>query len=218
MDAQRVRRRTIARRIAAGALGAAAAAAVIPALGVVAGLLAGWAALTLASAVLMLLEIWPMDGAQTAAHASLEAPGRRFARLIAVVGSIVSLAAVVMVIVQARNASGGEAIALAAIALVSVVSSWLLIQTDYMLRYASIYYEADEQGAHRRGIDYNQDDDPCYTDFAYFAVGLGLTYQVSDTNLTDPGIRRVVIAQTMLAYLFGAGILATVINLVAGLG
>ncbi|MBU4464990.1 MAG: DUF1345 domain-containing protein, partial [Actinobacteria bacterium] len=48
--------------------------------------------------------------------------------------------------------------------------------------------------------------------------GLGMTYQVSDTNITRNDIRRIVIAQTMLAYLFGAVILATVINLVTQLG
>jgi uncharacterized membrane protein len=75
-----------------------------------------------------------------------------------------------------------------------------------------VYYEGDA-----RGIDFNQDEDPEYTDFAYFSVGLGMTYQVSDTDITRNAIRRVVIAQTLLAYLFGAGILATVINLIAGL-
>ena len=208
----------MARRAGAAAIGAAVAATVAPILGVVAGLLAGWAALAVTSTLVTLLQVWPLDGQGTAAHASLEYPGRKPARLIAVVGSVVSLAAVVLVIVQARNASGGEALALAAIALVSVASSWLLIQTDYMLRYASIYYESDPAGEFRRGIDFNQAEPPCYVDFAYFAVGLGLTYQVSDTNVADTGIRRVVIAQTLLAYLFGAGILATVINLVAGLG
>ena len=97
--------------------------------------------------------------------------------------------------------------------MLSVVSSWALIQTNYLLHYARVYYE-DGAG----GIEFNQDADPEYTDFAYFAVGLGMTYQVADTNVTRNAIRRIVIAQTLLAYLFGAGIIATVINLISGLG
>ena len=57
-----------------------------------------------------------------------------------------------------------------------------------------------------------------YTDFAYFSFGLGMTYQVADTNVRTDAVRRIVLAQTLLAYLFGAVILATVINLVTGLG
>jgi len=126
---------------------------------------------------------------------------------------VASLAAVAVVAVQAQRTSGAESYSLAGIAVLSVVSSWLLIQTDYLLHYARVYYQ-DDAG----GIDFNQSEDPEYTDFAYFSVGLGMTYQVADTNVKTNAIRRIVIAQTMLAYLFGAGIIATVINLITNLG
>jgi len=45
-----------------------------------------------------------------------------------------------------------------------------------------------------------------------------MTYQVADTNVTRNAIRRIVIAQTTIAYVFGALILGTIINLVTGLG
>lgn len=187
-------------------------------LGLAAGLLAGWGALALVSLLWTLLQLWPMDAEATREHATAEDPGRRIARLIAIIGSVVSLGAVAVVIVQARHASGTEALVLAGIAIASIVFSWALIQVNYMLHYARIYYEDDGAGGFRRGIDFNQDEDPEYTDFAYFSVGLGMTYQVADTDVTRNAVRRIVIAQTMLAYLFGAGILATLINLISGLG
>lgn len=82
-----------------------------------------------------------------------------------------------------------------------------------MLRYARVFYQDD-----RGGIDFAQQEDPEYTDFAYFSVGLGMTYQVADTTVRSNAIRRIVIAQTLLAYLFGAVILATIINFIATLG
>jgi uncharacterized membrane protein len=57
-----------------------------------------------------------------------------------------------------------------------------------------------------------------YSDFAYVAFGLGMTYQIADTDLRTNELRRLVLGQTLLAYLFGAVILATVINLVTSLG
>jgi uncharacterized membrane protein len=192
--------------------GVAAGFLVTPFLGLAAGLLAAWGALSLVSTVWILLVTWRMDAAQTRTHATEEDPGRRIARLIAVTGSFVSIAAVLVVVLQARHAHGWTQFALAGIAVLSVAASWGLIQTDYMLRYAKLYYDGS------RGISFNQDEDPQYTDFAYFSVGLGMTYQVADTNVTRNAIRRIVIAQTTIAYVFGALILGTIINLVTGLG
>jgi len=203
---------TLVRAIVAIAAGAVAAAAAVPALGFAAALLVGWSVLALTSLIWVLVMVWPMDAERTRAHATTEDPGRRLARLVALVGSLVSLGAVGIVLLQTRERSQAEALLLAAIAVVSVVSSWALVQVDYMLRFAARYY-AEPVG----GIDFNQDEDPEYTDFAYFAVGLGMTYQVADTSVRTNEIRRIVIAQTLLAYLFGSVILASIINLVAGI-
>lgn len=208
-----LRHRWHVRALVSVVVGVATGIAVSPPLGPVAGVLSGWGAAALVSAVWMLLVTWPMDAAQTRAHATAEDPGRSTARLVAVVGSLISLAAVVVVVLQARHATGWMQGALAGITVLSVAASWALIQVDYMLRYARLYYSGDGGG-----ITFNQDDDPEYTDFAYFSVGLGMTYQVADTNVTRNGIRRIVIAQTMIAYLFGAVILGTIINLLTGLG
>lgn len=201
------------RWIVSALCGLAVGAAVSPLLGFAAAFLAGWASLALVTSVWVLIEVWTMDAAATQAHAMVEDPGRKLARLVAIAGSVASLAAVLVVAVQAQRTHGAESYVLAGIAVLSVVSSWLLIQTNYMLHYARIYYQAGGLG-----IDFNQREAPEYTDFAYFSVGLGMTYQVADTSVTTNSIRRVVIAQTMLGYLFGAGIIATVINLITNLG
>jgi uncharacterized membrane protein len=45
-----------------------------------------------------------------------------------------------------------------------------------------------------------------------------MTYQVSDTDLQTRPIRATALRHALLSYLLGAVVLATVINLVAGLG
>lgn len=201
------------RAIVSIAGGAAAAAGTVPLLGVAAGILSAWCTFALVNVVWVLVLIWHMDAASTRAHATVEAPGRRIARLISITGSLVSLAAVGIVMVQAHKTPGVEQYVLAGIALLSVISSWMLIHTEYVLRYARMYF-SDPIG----GIDFNQQDDPQYTDFVYFSVNLGMTYQVSDTNITRNEFRRVIIAQTLLGYVFGTVILASIVNLVVGLG
>ncbi len=67
------------------------------------------------------------------------------------------------------------------------------------------------------GIDFNEDDKPCYADFAYLAFTIGMTYQVSDTDLTTKEIRHTALRHALLSYLFGTVIIAATINLAAGL-
>lgn len=200
------------------ALGVVAGVGAGSSLGLAAGLLAGWGVIALVSVVWALLVIWPMDSAQTRAHATVEDPGRRLTRAAATIGSVASLVAVVVVATQAQRADGLTAYLLASVALLSVASSWALIQVDYVLHYAHMYYRPGSEGRPLGGIDFNQQEPPQYTDFAYFSVGLGMTYQVADTDVGRADVRRVVIAQTMLCYLFGVGIIANVVNLIAGLG
>lgn len=213
MTAPSVRTVVWLRALLSVAAGVVVGALVIPLLGLVAGILSGWGVFALANVVWILLLVWPMDAVATKAHATVEAPGRRLARLISILGSIVSLGAVLVVSVQAQQLQGVDKYVLAAIAVISVAASWALIQVEYVLRYARMFY-AEPYG----GIDFNQKADPEYTDFVYFSINLGMTYQVSDTNVGDNSVRRMVIAHTLLSYLFGTVILASIINLVVGLG
>jgi uncharacterized membrane protein len=97
----------------------------------------------------------------------------------------------------------------------TVVLSWTVVNTVFTLRYADLYYAAAPDA-----IDYGMPaaaDPPEYRDFAYLAFTIGMTYQVSDTTLRDPRIRRVVLFQALMSYVFGVAIVATGVNLVAGL-
>jgi hypothetical protein len=95
----------------------------------------------------------------------------------------------------------------------AVAVGWLCVHTVYVLRYARVYYASP-----RPPIDFNQDEDPTFSDFAYFSFNLGMAYQVSDTDLRSSAVRRVVLGHTLLAYLYGTIVIAATINLVAGIG
>lgn len=172
----------------------------------------GWAA----AAVLYIGWVWvsiaPMDAATTAAHATREDPSRGVTDLLLILASLASLGSILIVLLQARVAVGAGQVLLAALALVGVALSWVLVHTLFTLRYASLYYAADDGG-----IDFNQLEPPRYADFAYLSFTLGMTFQVSDTSLTSSTIRAVALRHALMSFLFGSIILATLINLVAGL-
>ena len=114
---------------------------------------------------------------------------------------------------KAAHSHGGLKALLIGIAVLSVTLSWAAVHTVFTLRYAREYYGGKPGG----GIDFNGEDAPDYLDFAYTAFTIGLTFQVSDTNLTSKRIRRIALRHAILAYLFGAIIIGLTINVVATL-
>jgi uncharacterized membrane protein len=157
--------------------------------------------------------ITPMGADQTASHAQEEDPRRATSDFLILCAAVGSLAAFVLVMIGAKDAHGFDKFMLALLALGGAVFSWLLVHTLFTLRYAEVYYTAEPP----RGISFNQDQPPQYTDFAYMAFSLGMTYQVSDTSITTREMRSAALRHSLLAYAFGVGILATTINLVVSL-
>jgi uncharacterized membrane protein len=128
------------------------------------------------------------------------------------VASVASLGGVGYLLVA--GSTGGD-VAAAVVGALSVVAAWVTVHTVYMLRYARLFYGGDEPG----GIDFHQGDgyQPDYGDFAYLAFTLGMTYQVSDTDLVARPVRMSALRHALLSFLLGAIILAITINLVASM-
>jgi uncharacterized membrane protein len=171
----------------------------------------GWAVAALVYTVTVWAAILRLDPEQTRLHASREDPERGVGDTLVLLLSVASLVSVGFVLVTASGVEGAPRAAIAALALASVALSWILLHTLYSLRYARLYYLAGT------GVDFNQTDDPRYTDFAYLSFTLGMTYQVSDTSITSHTIRSAALGHALLSFLFGSVILATTINLIAGL-
>ncbi len=153
-----------------------------------------------------------LDVEECKSYANREDPSIRLSELIVLSAGVAVLAAVGLALIRAGNATGATKAYLIALGLLSVASSWALVHTVFTLRYARSYY-ARPVG----GIDFNENDPPTYVDFAYLALTIGMTFQVSDTNLTTKGIRRIALSHALLSYLFGAVIVALVINVVSSL-
>jgi uncharacterized membrane protein len=188
--------------------------------GILTGLFAGWGYAPVvgwsAAALTFCLVVWILtrgrDAAETAAMATRDDPSPTVTELLVLIANLMSLVAVGFVLVQASSASGAKQGLLAALAVVSVAASWAVVHTLYMLRYAVLYYSGTVGG-----IDFNQDELPRFMDFAYVAFTIGMTYQVSDTTLRSSQIRLAALRHGLQSFIFGSLILATTVNLVAGL-
>ncbi len=172
----------------------------------------GWSAAALAFCSLIWANVNGQDADQTAAMAARDDPSPTLTDILILLANLASLAAVAYVLVQANSAHGVRQALLAALAVLSVAISWALVHTLYMLRYAVLYYSGSVGG-----VEFNQHQMPRFLDFAYLAFTIGMTYQVSDTNLQSPEFRVAALRHALLSFVFGSMILATMVNLIAGL-
>jgi uncharacterized membrane protein len=174
--------------------------------------LVGWVVTAGSYVVWTRLLLGGMDADQTREYVTREDPTRWVADAVIVSASVASLGGVGYVVV-AGSRSGAGAIQAAILGILTVVASWFAVHTLFTVHYARLYY-SDEPG----GINFHDPEPPRFRDFAYLAYTVGMTYQVSDTEIGLTSIRATVLRHAMLSYLLGAVVLAVTINLIAGLG
>ncbi|MDP9816695.1 DUF1345 domain-containing protein [Spirilliplanes yamanashiensis] len=154
---------------------------------------------------------WPRDHDGTKRLAEEE--GRTRVTDTAVLGAAVaSLAAVVEGILRA-GAQDAVGVATVVLGVLVVILSWALVNTVFALKYARLYYSGGDGG-----IDFGQREPPAYSDFAYVAFTVGMSFAVPDTQLADTSIRKVALGHALLSYLFGTVVIAVAVNLVTNLG
>ena len=206
---------TLFRMIVAGILGVVVAVAAGTLTHTTAGALIGWIAAGASFCLWTWLVVGRLSPERTKTHALREDPGRAVGDLVLLIASLGGVVAVGVLLVASRGKQGQDAAAI--VGILSVATSWCVVNTLYMLRYAREYF-----GTRPGGVDFNSDDDPDddspdYGDFAYLAFTIGMTYQVSDTTFTNKLMRHTALRHALLSFVLGAIVIASTINLVSQL-
>lgn len=183
-----------------------------PAHGVAPHSLTGFIVGGIVFAVPLLVHVMGHDALATQRHVEGRDGDRAWYDVVVIIVGLASLAGVGILLIGGQS-KGSASVIDAVIGLLAVAVGWLSIHTMYVLRYARLYYASKDPP-----VDFNMDADPAFSDFAYLAFTLGMTYQVSDTNISSSEVRRVILGQTLLAYVYGTVVIAATINLLAGLG
>jgi uncharacterized membrane protein len=139
--------------------------------------------------------------------------------IIVLISTFASFFAVVLLLLTKKDYKSTETFHVI-IAIAGMVLSWLLIHTIFTLRYAHIFYENHEEQpeVHAGGLEFPGEKRPGYFDFAYFSFVLGMTFQVSDVQVTSKRLRRLVLLHGILAFGYNTIMIALTINLIAGFG
>jgi uncharacterized membrane protein len=141
--------------------------------------------------------------------------GALFILGLTVLAGAASLAAIVAVLGSAQHQDGGGKGLYFALAACTIVLSWVFIQVIFAFHYAHEFYgEGRGRGG---GLAFPNDNRPDYWDFVYFSFVIGMTFQVSDVQVTSKRVRKTVVAHGVVAFFFNVAVLALAVNIGAGL-
>jgi len=156
-------------------------------------------------------------------QAKVEDSSRVTIFIIIVITTLASLAAVTLLLLSTEEENKTLHII---IAILGMTLSWIMVHTIFTIRYAHMYYDdhKTKDNMHAGGLDFPNDpeqnegpDKPDFLDFAYFSFVVGMTFQVSDVEITSKQFRRFVLLHGLISFVYNTVIVALTINTLAGL-
>jgi len=133
-----------------------------------------------------------------------------------ITAAMASLLGAGTLLAEAKALAGADVIAHVVLAAATVTASWFLVHTLLAVHYTHLFY-ATRAGATSsqfvQGLAFPEEKNPDFLDFAYFSFVIGMTFQVSDVQITSRPIRRMVLFHSLLSFAFNTVILAFSINL-----
>jgi len=155
------------------------------------------------------------------ANAEAQQEGEWTVFVITVLGVAASFAAITAGFSGGKNLTAGIRELHVGLVALTLLVSWLVMQTTFAMRYAHEYYQLSSNGQAGNGkidggLEFPSQDEPDYWDFIYFSIVLGMTFQVSDVQITSRKLRRVATVHGFLGFVFNTVIIAVTVNIASG--
>ncbi|HJV41775.1 DUF1345 domain-containing protein [Caulobacter sp.] len=170
------------------------------------------------AAFVYLLTMWTLfirsNEAEMRSRAAQYDEGVPTLMLIVLAAILASLVAVVDAMIVSKDAPGSARAVVVGSAVATLILSWLVLQTVFVLHYAHRHFG---EGKSKGGIQFPGEQPTSYLDFAYLAFSVGATFQVSDNNILTSRLRRLVTAHAAAAYFYNTAVLALGINIIASM-
>jgi len=135
--------------------------------------------------------------------------------------ALVCLFVVILLLKSTKNMSGLPLTLHILLSIGAVMSSWALVHTLFVFRYAHLFYESTPKGKstskYLEGLEFPKEHEPDYLDFSYFSFVIGMTFQVSDVEISSKRIRRLALIHSLISFAFNTVIVALSINVISGM-
>lgn len=179
-------------------------------------LIFGWDVFCLFLLVLTWITFYATPPKGIRKEAKLQDPKSVIIFFVVLIASAVSLLGVIMLITG--RSSEHQAFQLT-VTIACMFLSWALVHTIFTTRYAHLYYadHETEDGQCAAGLDFPKEDRPDFVDFAYFSFTLGMTFQVSDIDISARKMRRLALWHCLISFGYNATIIALTVNIIGSL-
>jgi len=180
--------------------------------------LTGWNAGVWTYLVLMAWMMSRADHRHLHRVARAQADGAAVVLSLVVGAAVASVTALVLELARIKQTGATHAVPHLALAASTVIGAWLLLAVVFTLSYASHYHRVGPQAdGGLKFPDADSNFEPHYSDFLYFSFTIAVAAQTADVVVTNRGMRRLVLAQSVLSFGFNAAILSMAINIASGL-
>jgi len=131
------------------------------------------------------------------------------------IAALASLAAIILEIAGSKGLSPHQQLLHHAFTGATVIGSWLMIGVIFSLHYAHLFYTS--KGKEPPLTFTGGEKHPDYWDFLYFSFTLSVAVQTSDVGVGTREMRKIVLAQSLICFVFNTAILGLSINIAASL-
>ena len=178
-----------------------------------------WMSFSLSVIIMLWITFLSSHPREVAKIAKLQDSSRTMIFAFVITGSVISLLAVYFLLKSVKS-HAGDTNGHILLSITAVFISWWMVQTIFTTRYAHLYYDTNnDDGTPRKtgGLLFPEEEHPDYMDFVYFSFVIGMTFQVSDVNITSRQIRRLAWLHGLISFVFNTAIVALGINIISGL-
>ena len=176
----------------------------------------GWDTFSVCMIVMEWITFFITSAKQIRIQSKVQDPNRSIIFIIILICTLASFLTVLLLIVTKKDGDDGASWRLP-IAVAGMLFSWILIHTTFTLRYAHIFYgdHKTNPNTHAGGLEFPGDELPDYLDFAYYSFVLGMTFQVSDVQITSKRLRHLALLHGLISFIFDTTMIALTINILA---
>lgn len=165
------------------------------------------------AASVFILSLFPLLRAHSAGEMREHAAENDANRLFLLAVSVVVLLAILAAVAVELAAKGAPNVP---IVVGTLTLAWFFANTVFALHYAHEYFLEGSKG----GLDFpnykDDEDDPDYWDFFYFAYTCGMAFATSDVQVCSRRMRKIVTIHCIAAFGFNIGVLAFSVNTLSG--
>ena len=181
--------------------------------------MASWIVFTITFLILSWIVILKRTVPQIRIKAKEDDGSVLFVFLMVLISAFAGMLTVLLIIIS-KDSAVRESLLFLPSCILGIILSWVMVHTIYVFHYAHEYYDdtRDKNGnRYVGGLDFPEEKEPDYLDFAYYSFGIGCTFQVADVNITSRKIRRITMFHGLLAFVLNTFVVALTINIIAGL-